>query len=257
MTIKNEKTDCKYILGRVFEAVRGVCGEGRDVASVLSHLPRVYRTPPQEVMRGHHQARQKPSKQQFQTVSFQLFPPFEAVKCHIFFAPRSSQIDIQRLPMKIHDACIGDLDVSIEDAAWYAKFVALTDGKRPSSINDPVAVPDIMDDIGNAPPTQCRRLIGDQHQRHRDSRGELWSDDRHGRWFKSTSKPIRWLQADLAHLRYGHGPQDGEVISHICGFCDCIRLGHIKYQTKSEDKLDRKHHKRCGRGSFRFGVLSR
>ena len=33
MTIKNEKTDCEYILGRVFEAVRGVCGEGRDVAS--------------------------------------------------------------------------------------------------------------------------------------------------------------------------------------------------------------------------------
>lgn len=102
----------------------------------------------------------------------------------------------------------------------------------------------------------CVRLKGNGVKQHTDTRGVLWSDDRYGRWFSRGDKGSLRLQSMLGELQYGRPPADGEFICHICGWCDCIRLEHIRYQSKQEDRADRRHHRQFGRGTIRPALMT-
>lgn len=136
-----------------------------------------------------------------------------------------------------------------EDQRWFLDLVAQADGKFESTDGLSTA----LNRYESLPWDTCIILAGDGEARVSDVNGALWSDDRHGRWFESSSKPLRWLHQRIGQL--GSGPQlpvkDGEVASHICGCCNCIRAEHIKYQAVCEDRLDRAHHRRVGRGNIR------
>ena len=142
------------------------------------------------------------------------------------------------------------IDYSTWDAderLWFADMVAKVDGGS-ASTEQAVA---ILAELKTRPWRDCLRLEGNGESRHADTRGEQWSDDRKGRWFKTKERKIVWLQHELGWLRYRRARRQGEVTSHLCGFCDCIRLEHLVYQSVRDDRLDRAHHKRFLRGSFR------
>lgn len=127
-----------------------------------------------------------------------------------------------------------------DDRRWYLDLVAQSDGGF-CSVD---AVPNALHRCESMPWDQCILLEGDGDTRITDTRDALWSDDRHGRWFETRSKPLVWLHVQIGQLRYGgRRCANGEVASHICGSCHCIRLEHIVHQSVREDRLDRAHHK--------------
>ena len=150
------------------------------------------------------------------------------------------------------------------DLLWYADFIAHCTGQT----RDPPDASAVLE-LDAQPFEQCLRMTGDDDLdgRFEDSASQLWSNDRHGRWFAKIDKKMAWLQGTLAQLRYARGPRTVqrrgetksaaiEVVSHICGNCDCIRLQHIRYQPKSEDTRDRAHHRVHGSG-IRPDLLAR
>ena len=132
------------------------------------------------------------------------------------------------------------------DLLWYADFVAHSTNKsRDAPAEDRVSA---VLQLDAQPLDQCLLMRGLDalDGRYEDSASQLWSHDRYGRWFAKKASKTVWLQAKVAGLRYGRGPRRGlkqhgpkrssnEFISHICGNCNCIRLQHIRYQSKSED----------------------
>ena len=132
---------------------------------------------------------------------------------------------------------------------WYLDLIAQADGDFCTA--DGLSTP--LDQYDSMPFDRCILLAGDGESRVSDVNDALWSDDRHGRWFQSRSKPLLWLHQKIGQLGCGglRPVQKGEVASHICGNCHCIRAEHIVYQPVREDRLDRAHHKLHGRGSIR------
>ena len=139
---------------------------------------------------------------------------------------------------------------------WYADIVAHCQGR---SRDTPAAVAVL--ELDAQPPDECLLMRGDASLdgRFEDSTSLLWSHDRYGRWFAKIDGKMVWLQAKLGGLRYRRAPRRAEkgtdksrasteVISHICGNCSCIRLQHIRYQSKGDDCRDRAHHRARGSG---------
>ena len=108
----------------------------------------------------------------------------------------------------------------------------------------------VLDQYENLDWDKCILLTGDGEARIYDTNGALWSDDRHGRWFETRAKPLVWLHIRIGQLVYGVRAH-GQIVSHICGSCECIRAEHLVYQSVREDRLDRAHHMAVGRGKFR------
>ena len=135
-----------------------------------------------------------------------------------------------------------------EDRRWYLDLVAQADGDF--CMGD--GVTSVLHRYDSLPWDQCIILKGDGQIRYTDTRDALWSDDQRGRWFETRTKPLRWLHIQIGQLCYG-GVRcaKGEVVSHICGNCNCIRADHIVYQSRRADTLDRAHHKRFRPGCIR------
>jgi len=109
-----------------------------------------------------------------------------------------------------------------------------------------------------APPTampmdSCLLLCGDAalDGRVQDINGELWSDDLKGRWFTTIARKKVWLHHRLVRMQDPREPRAGEVVSHLCGFCDCIRLSHIHIQSRGDDIRDREFHQKLRPGLIR------
>ena len=147
---------------------------------------------------------------------------------------------------------------------WYGDMVAHCSGQS----RDAPAMSAVLE-LDALPLEECVLMRGEDHLdgRFEDSASQLWSHDRHGRWFAKVQRRTVWLQARLAQLRYRRAPRCApkqrapkralnEVVSHICGNCGCIRLQHIRYQSKSDDARDRAHHRAHGCG-IRPDVLAR
>ena len=142
-----------------------------------------------------------------------------------------------------------------DERRWYLDLVAQADSDF-CTTNEVSTSLEPLDRYEALPWDRCILLAGDGEARLWDVNGALWSDDKHGRWFESRSKPLVWLHQRIGQLnrgdqRPGGTGGTGEVASHICGYCCCIRAEHIKYQSVREDRLDRAHHKAAGRGNIR------
>ena len=149
--------------------------------------------------------------------------------------------------------------LTAEELQWYADFVAHCNGQdRAATAASPLSA---VQELDAQPLNECLLMHGLDHLdgRFRDSTSQLWSHDQYGRWFTKVDQKMVWLQSKLAELRYRRGPRRAkktrasksdlsECVSHICGNCGCIRLQHIRYQSKSEDALDRAHHSAPGSG---------
>lgn len=137
----------------------------------------------------------------------------------------------------------------IEKRDWYLNLVAQADDSF-GTVDD---VSTCLERYNSLSFDRCIFLAGNGQRRVVDINGALWSDDRRGRWNLSRSKPLEWLHQHIARLARldNHPVGKGEVASHICGFCNCIRAEHIKFQSKSEDILDMRHHEAVGAGSIR------
>ena len=138
---------------------------------------------------------------------------------------------------------------SAADRHWYADLLLHCSGGS-CAANEATAV---LDRLNLQPWTRCLRLIGYQSEdcRYVDTAGQAWLDDRKGRWSAQMGEKKAWLHHRIAELQPNRLHADGDVGSHICGFCDCVRLEHIRYQPASEDILDRRHHAAHGQGSIR------
>ena len=135
-----------------------------------------------------------------------------------------------------------------EDRLWYLDMVAHADGGFCTADTLPTA----LHRYDSLQWDQCILLEGDGYKQILDARGALWSDDKLGRWFETRSKPMVRLHQVIGQLCYGgRRAADGDVVSHICGNCNCIRAEHIIYQSKREDLLDKAYHKRFWRGCIR------
>ena len=136
-----------------------------------------------------------------------------------------------------------------EERDWYLNLVAQADGTF-GTVDE---LSTCLERHNSLSFDRCIFLAGNGHTRVVDINGDLWSDDRRGRWNSSRSKPLQWLHQRIARLaRLDDQPVGkGEVASHICGYCYCIRAEHIKFQSKSEDILDMRHHNAVGAGSIR------
>ena len=154
----------------------------------------------------------------------------------------------------------GWLDVAALDAAdalWYGDLVAHCGGGSCGSANDATTA---LEALNTIPWTQCLRLLGDQSEacKYEDSRQQTWADDRKGRWSAQIDGTKAFLHHQVAELQpqpHSRSRQDGDVVSHICGQCDCIRWEHIRFQPKSDDIKDRRHHLKHGAGRIRPELL--
>ena len=154
--------------------------------------------------------------------------------------------------MSAGDGSIDLRALSAQDRRWYADLRAKARGDRTGPANAHKAGQRKLRYQKNS----CVRLKGNRVKRHTDTRGVLWSDDLAGRWFCRGAKGALRLQRVLGELRYGRPPADDELVCHICGWCDCILLEHILYQSKQADTEDKRHHKRFGRGTIRPALLT-
>ena len=97
--------------------------------------------------------------------------------------------------------------------------------------------------LAQTPVEQCIELRGDQSTWLHDALGNKWGDDwRDGRWMRWDGRRKTYLQWFLAYLRYQRLPESGIVVCHSCGCPWCIRLEHIRYDTKDEDQKDKDFH---------------
>ena len=135
----------------------------------------------------------------------------------------------------------GWLDMSAWDAAdvsWYADLVAHAQGQwcAPSEGHD------VLKALNQRPWKDCLLMKGAHLDgRYEDTNHQLWSDDRKGRWSSKVAGQKVYLHHRIAQLQPSRARRDGDVVSHVCGNCECIRLEHIRYQTPAEDILDRRH----------------
>ena len=70
---------------------------------------------------------------------------------------------------------------------WYLDMVAQADGEFATADGVLTA----LKRYEQLPWHKCILLAGDGEARFSDIENELWSTDRHGRWFQSRPKPIR------------------------------------------------------------------
>lgn len=124
------------------------------------------------------------------------------------------------------------------DQRWYASMMAHAQG----SWCAPEEAHDVLEALNRKPWKECVFMKGAHLDgRYEDSNHQLWSDDRFGRWSSKISGKKVYLHHRILELQPNRARRDGDVVSHICGHCDCIRLEHINYQTAAEDILDRRH----------------
>ena len=112
--------------------------------------------------------------------------------------------------------------------------------------------------LAQTPVEQCIELRGDQSTWLHDALGNKWGDDwRDGRWMRWDGRRKTYLQWFLAYLRYQRLPESGIVVCHSCGCPWCIRLEHIRYDTKDEDQKDKDFHgaAAANRGKIRPTLL--
>jgi len=156
----------------------------------------------------------------------------------------------------------GWLDASVlsaADARWYADLAAQCTPLK-SSLEQPLAV---LAEINLLPWTKCLHMVGDASEdgAYIDSKQQRWSDDRKGRWSGKISKNKAYLHHRVVQLQQHEQPNRprlaSDVVSHLCGNCDCVRWEHIRYQSKREDTLDNAHHKRVKRFAKSGVSLSR
>ena len=153
--------------------------------------------------------------------------------------------------MTTGDAGCGPATWTAEDQRWYADFVVHC--MAPKKGRAAVDVPTAVHNVDAMPLDECVHMRGKAtlDGRFEDSAGVLWSHDRFGRWFAKIDGEKVWLGRKLAGLRRGLPQGRGHVdssltASHNCGNCGCIRWQHNRFQTRSEDVLDREHHQRHG-----------
>lgn len=139
------------------------------------------------------------------------------------------------------DARGGWLDLqacSTADKRWYAALVA----NAQDSCCAPDEAHDVLTALNRRPWKECLFMKGDQLDgRYEDINQKLWSDDRFGRWSSKMSGKKLYLHHQIAAIQPNRARRQGDVVSHVCGHCNCIRLEHIRYQTPAEDILDRRH----------------
>lgn len=138
---------------------------------------------------------------------------------------------------------------SADERAWYLDLVAQADGRFDTADEPSTA----LEQYEALPLDRCILLAGDGDTQLLDVNGDRWSDDRHGRWFQTRSKPLEWLHQRIGRLGLEEQRAVGrsEVASHICGWCHCIRAEHILYQPVREDRRDKAYHRVVGRGKIR------
>lgn len=144
------------------------------------------------------------------------------------------------------DAACGPAAWAAEDQRWYADLVVQC--MAPKQSRAAINVPAVVDRLAAMPLDQCVHMRGKRtlEGRLEDSHHVMWSHDRHGRWFAKIDGQTVWLGRKLARLRHGRAPVPSDLkaslASHNCGHKDCVRWQHIRFQSRSEDVLDREHH---------------
>lgn len=135
-----------------------------------------------------------------------------------------------------------------EQQRWYASLVA-----QCHEVDNTADVPTVLAAASAEPMTECLVMVGDAHLdgRVEDCDGQLWSDDMNGRWFATVERKKVWLQLELVRIAYGRLPRKDERTSHLCGRCGCIRVQHLRIQSRSEDASDRWYHRAHGPGKIR------
>lgn len=138
---------------------------------------------------------------------------------------------------------------SAQQQRWYASLVAHCQDGFDSSHD----VPTVLAALSAKPSSECLQMAGDASLdgRVEDCDQQLWSSDLNGRWFKTVDRKVVWLHRELVRMLHGRLPLGGEVASHLCGFCGCIRVQHLRIQSRREDSLDRSYHRAHGRGRLR------
>ena len=202
----------------------------------------------------------------FQSNQLSFSPPLAiaAAITRFYRCPDASSLTPSVILMIGGDEQVMPAAWTASELQWYADFVVHCSGQR----SDAPAVSAVLE-LDALPLEECLFMRGDAELdgRFEDSASQLWSQDRHGRWFAKINRRMVWLQCKLAQLRYRRAPRRvpkqrgpkrviNEVVSHICGNCNCIRLQHIRYQSKSDDARDRAHHRAHGCG-IRPDVLAR
>ena len=154
--------------------------------------------------------------------------------------------------MTTADEDFGPAAWTAEDQRWYADLVVQC--MQPKLSRATINVPTVLGQLAAMPLDECLHMRGKRtlDGRLRDIDDLLWSPGGSGRWFANFNGQKVWLGRKIAGLRRGlrHGDVQGQHVtstlqgSHNCGNCDCIRWQHIRFQSKSEDVLDRQHHQR-------------
>lgn len=93
-------------------------------------------------------------------------------------------------------------------------------------------------------------MVGDESLdgQYIDLAQQKWTADRKGRWSAQIAGKKEYLHHHVLNLQPNRPRlSDDDVVSHICGNCDCVRLEHLRIQSKREDTLDNAHHKRAKR----------
>lgn len=137
---------------------------------------------------------------------------------------------------------------SSEQQRWYASMLA-----HCYAFPDPTDVHSVLAAVSAKPSSECFNMVGDASLEGRveDCDGRLWSDDQKGRWFATVDRKVLWLQLHLIRIACGQVPRGGDVVSHLCGNCGCMRVQHLRVQSRAQDARDREHHRARGAGVFR------
>ena len=134
---------------------------------------------------------------------------------------------------------------STEDERWYAGLIAQCVGGHTAD----VAPSALLASLNTVPWTTCCQMVGNASEdgSYTDSAQTRWTDDRKQRWHAKNGAKKVYLHHRVVQLQPNRPRSGTDVVSHICGHCDCVRLEHIRYQSKREDTLDRAYHKRVKR----------
>lgn len=135
---------------------------------------------------------------------------------------------------------------STEEERWYAALIVQCAHDGDAASQAPSVV---LARLKSQPWTECCQLVGNASEDgwYTDSAQQRWTSDRKGRWSAKVAKKKIYLHHRIVQLQPNRPRLSSDVVSHICGNCDCVRLEHIRYQSKREDTLDNAHHKRVKR----------
>ena len=144
-----------------------------------------------------------------------------------------------------------------EDERWYADLIAQCDGVETSADAPSEAPSAVLARLNTRPWTECCHMIGNDSEDgwYTDGAHQTWTADRKGRWSAKIAKKKVYLHHRVVQLQPNRARRADDVVSHICGNCDCVRLEHLRYQPKREDTRDNAHHKRVQRLAERGIVL--